>query len=654
MMPKPQLTYYQLGEGVTAFSTTRHGGFSTGSYGEFNVNRYCGDDAEAIRKNRQILCKQLRISDDRLLMPHQVHGTGVSQIGKTFFLLSKDIRQTALEGVDALMTNVPEVCIGVSTADCIPIIIYDPEHHAASVVHSGWRGTVANIAEAAVASMQRAYHSRPEDLKAVIGPGISLDNFEVGDEVYDQFSEAGYPMGQIARRDEKWHIDLWRCCQLQLEATGIPSSHVQTAGICTYAHSDDYFSARKLTVNSGRILTGVILRLIVLLFIINCSLFTSFAQSAFTPLEQQKISIETPGLFEQSDAFTIDFSLVRPSEYSFPLPVGTAEARKDYNVEITTTRGDAVKAMFDGVVRMSWEHPRFGKIIVLRHANGLETVYGRNAENRVKVGDQVKAGQTIAIVGGDDDRVYCEFAVMVNGARINPDMILDLKNRRLRLKTILCRLEGDRVRVTTVEPDPWDIASRTKKEGDSRLKASDPFKGSSKFTLKLSEIAENQWCYPLPGAKVISPYGQRGGRGHSGTDLKTKPNDPILAAFDGVVTMSQVFYGYGNCIVLRHDNGLETLYSHNSKNLVKVGDSVKCGQKIALTGRTGRATTEHLHFEIRVNGRPYNSNMIFDHANHRLLDTDVTFYKNGGTPAHSGRKTTRNTRNQHKRRKYFY
>jgi murein DD-endopeptidase MepM/ murein hydrolase activator NlpD len=352
------------------------------------------------------------------------------------------------------------------------------------------------------------------------------------------------------------------------------------------------------------------------------------AQSQFSAMEQQKISIETPGLFEQSDAFTVDFSLLKPNEYSFPLPVGKAEARKDYNVEITSTKGDAVKAMFDGVVRMSWNHPKFGKVIVVRHDNGLETVYGRNVENRVKVGDHVKAGQTIAIIGGEDGRVYCEFAVMVNGARINPDMILDLKMRRLRQKTIMCRLEGTRVRVTTVEPDPWDVASRTKNEDDARLKASDPFNGGSKFTLNLSAIPEGQWCYPLPGAKVISPYGGRGGRQHTGTDLKTKPNDPIFAAFEGVVTMSQVFYGYGNCIVIRHDNGLETLYSHNSKNLVNVGDRVKCGQKIALTGRTGRATTEHLHFEVRVGGKPYNSNMIFDHNTHKLLSGSVTFHKN--------------------------
>lgn len=126
------------------------------------------------------------------------------------------------------------------------------------------------------------------------------------------------------------------------------------------------------------------------------------------------------------------------------------------------------------------------------------------------------------------------------------------------------------------------------------------------------------WCYPLPGAKVISPYGARGGRNHSGTDLKTKPNDNILAAFDGEVVFSGNYYGYGNLVRIKHANGLETYYSHNSKNLVKQGDHVRAGDVIALTGRTGRATTEHLHFETRINGQHVNSNRFFDHTTHQL------------------------------------
>ena len=373
-------------------------------------------------------------------------------------------------------------------------------------------------------------------------------------------------------------------------------------------------------------------RLLFILVTYQLLFVTASAQQKFTALEQQKISIETPGLFEQSDAFTVDFALLRQDEYSFPLPVGKAEMGKDYGVEISSTKGDAVKAMFDGVVRMSWDHPKYGKVVVLRHDNGLETVYGRNVENRVKVGDAVKAGQTIAIIGGEGGRFFCEFAMMVNGARINPEMVLDLKSHRLLQKTILCQKIGFKVKVTTVDPDPWDNRSLAKNKKDSGLTASDPFGGGAKFTLNLANITEKEWCYPLPGAKVISPYGPRGGRMHSGVDLKTKPSDPIYAAFDGVVTMSQVYSGYGNCVVLRHANGLETLYSHNVKNLVKVGDKVKSGQQIALTGRTGRATTEHLHFEVRVNGKHYNPNIIFDHTTRQLKKDQVTFYKNGKTP----------------------
>ncbi len=256
----PKLLSYQIDRRVTAFSTTRHGGVSKGAYGEFNVNAYCGDDPKYIRSNRSLLCRQLGITDNHLVMPHQVHGTGITQISKTFFLLSDEIRRQALEGIDALITNVTGICIGVSTADCIPIIIYDPEHHAAAVVHSGWRGTVANIAGHAVASLERAYHSRPELLQAVIGPGISLESFEVGQEVYDAFADAGYPMGEIARQEAKWHIDLWSCCQMQLQAAGILPVRIQVAGICTFRETGDFFSARRQGIASGRILTGIVLR----------------------------------------------------------------------------------------------------------------------------------------------------------------------------------------------------------------------------------------------------------------------------------------------------------------------------------------------------------------------------------------------------------
>lgn len=115
-----------------------------------------------------------------------------------------------------------DVCIGVSTADCIPILLADTEHHAIAAVHAGWRGTVARIAEKAVAALTRYYETRPERVEAVIGPGISQAAFEVGDEVYEAFSRAGFNMKQIARREANGTLIYGRpiTCSLKIAASG--------------------------------------------------------------------------------------------------------------------------------------------------------------------------------------------------------------------------------------------------------------------------------------------------------------------------------------------------------------------------------------------------------------------------------------------------
>lgn len=256
----PQLYYYDLSERVTAFSTTRHGGVSLGNYASLNVNAYCGDTVEHIMENRRLLCRSLHLSDtSRLVIPHQVHGDEVCRITEDFFKQPETVRQTLLEGVDAVMTDVRYVCIGVSTADCIPILIYDPNHHCVCAVHAGWRGTVARIAEKAVAAMMESYGSRPSEMKAVIGPGISFEAFEVGQEVYDAFFQARFPMELISERLQKWHINLPLCNRLQLESMGLASENIAQSGICTYANVDDFFSARRLGIQSGRIFTGIVL-----------------------------------------------------------------------------------------------------------------------------------------------------------------------------------------------------------------------------------------------------------------------------------------------------------------------------------------------------------------------------------------------------------
>ncbi len=372
------------------------------------------------------------------------------------------------------------------------------------------------------------------------------------------------------------------------------------------------------------------------------------AKNEFTAAEQQQVSIATPGLFAQSQAFNVDFEIFRAKEYSFPLPVGKASLTNGNSVmRIETSKGDAVKAMFDGYVRLSRKTESMGNVIVIRHDNGLETVYANNAENLMKVGQHVDAGQTIAIVGTKEGETYCDFSIMVNGARINPETIIELKSHKLRRQTVQFRKIGSRINITVIGGKDSSVSRNdksdrndkgaNKKSGSSRGdhamtldpdEVNDPFTITNTFRLDLEKIEEKAWAYPLPDARVISPYG--GARRHSGVDLKTKPNDEIYAAFDGEVVASGPYYGYGNCIRIKHAYGLETLYSHQSKNMVKKGDKVKAGQVIGLTGRTGRATTEHLHFEVSFGGKRLDPAIIFDHSNHKLKAVTLHLTKGKG------------------------
>lgn len=254
---KPILRYYDLHPDVTAFSTTRRGGVSQGNYSQLNINGYCGDDEAHVAENRTLLAAELGIATERLFLPHQVHGVEVRALKDDFLRLDTEEQRRMLEGVDAVMTDVAGICIGVSTADCIPVLLYDPTHRAAAAIHAGWRGTVARIVQHTVRQMALVYGTDPRDLLAVVGPGISLDAFEVGDEVYEEFEQAGFDMTVLAERLKKWHINLPLCNQLQLVEQGVPAANIQQSGICTYSHPDEYFSARRLGIKSGRIFTGI-------------------------------------------------------------------------------------------------------------------------------------------------------------------------------------------------------------------------------------------------------------------------------------------------------------------------------------------------------------------------------------------------------------
>lgn len=127
---------------------------------------------------------------------------------------------------------------------------------------------------------------------------------------------------------------------------------------------------------------------------------------------------------------------------------------------------------------------------------------------------------------------------------------------------------------------------------------------------------------------ICSNYGFRRQRMHSGTDLKLQLGDPVVAAFDGKVRFARSYMAYGNVVVIRHPNGLETVYAHLSKIQVTVDQTVKAGDVIGLGGRTGRATATHLHFEVRLMGRTINPSELFDFTN-KTVRTPLYVYTSG-------------------------
>lgn len=248
---------------ISCFVTTRHGGCSTGNYASFNCTPYTGDDADCVRRNQASLCAALLEPPRELIIPFQTHSTASLIIDETYLDATPGERQSMLQGIDALITRIPGCCLCISTADCIPILLYDKRHRTVAAIHAGWRGTVGRILAKTLHRMQAVYGTSGKDVIACIGPGISLTSFEVGDEVYDTFRTEGFPMEYISvwkPETHKYHIDLWAANRLQLSDFGVPDAQVETAGICTYTRHEDFFSARRLGIKSGRILSGIMLK----------------------------------------------------------------------------------------------------------------------------------------------------------------------------------------------------------------------------------------------------------------------------------------------------------------------------------------------------------------------------------------------------------
>ena len=248
---------------VTVFSTTRHGGRGSGAYGTFNCTPYTGDEPSAVLTNQELLCKLVGVTAERLIIPYQTHSCNVMIIDESFMQLSDEARQSMLQEKDAVITDIPDVCLCVSTADCVPVLLYDSVREVVAAVHAGWRGTVGKIVAHTLQVMREHYGTQAADVHAIIGPCISLKAFEIGIEVYETFEQAGFDMEQIAHwhpEKEKYHINLPAANRLQLLADGVPEEQIHDSAICTYSQHEDFFSARRLGIRSGRILNGIVMK----------------------------------------------------------------------------------------------------------------------------------------------------------------------------------------------------------------------------------------------------------------------------------------------------------------------------------------------------------------------------------------------------------
>lgn len=227
-------------DGLAHGFTTRTGGVSEGAYTSLNLTRSRGDAPDRIAENRNRVRRALGL--DHLVLATQVHGRTVVRIDQP------PKGEMPAGEADALITDQPGLGLVCQTADCTPILLFDPGHQAVAAIHSGWRGTVQNIVAATVDAMGEAYGSRPADLVAAIGPSISPANYRVGPEVIAEFETAFDDLaGIVSPRDGEGgaQLDVGLACHRQLLDAGIPGAQIDRSPLCTYAEEERLFSARR-------------------------------------------------------------------------------------------------------------------------------------------------------------------------------------------------------------------------------------------------------------------------------------------------------------------------------------------------------------------------------------------------------------------------
>lgn len=237
--------------GVIHFFTLRQARFEGDLYGAINLCHYVDDSPEHVAESRRRVAAAIGIDASHLWLPRQVHGSEV-----------KVVTSATPNGAecDAVITTEPGLCIAVSTADCVPVLLVAHGNHpGVAAIHAGWRGTVAHIVRQAALQLMQVTGATPSQLTAAIGPSISPAAFEVGQEVADAFCTAGFERC-ILTTPTKPHIDLWQANVEELLAVGVDIENIDCTPICTMQNADRLYSARAQGVHSGRMASCIMLQ----------------------------------------------------------------------------------------------------------------------------------------------------------------------------------------------------------------------------------------------------------------------------------------------------------------------------------------------------------------------------------------------------------
>ena len=230
---------------VVALQSTRNGGISDGAFCSLNLGRNTEDREERVHENTRLLCAAAGINPEYLVTSRQIHGTAI--------LFAK--KPGNYDGYDALITDRVDLFLCIFTADCYPILIYDPRHNASGAVHAGWKGSAEGIVLKTIEAMQKNFNSCPEECLAYIGTGISPEAYEVDREVALKFPAESLLRSSLSQRENKYLLDLGVVNYRQLLASGISPSNIERSPFCSVRDSNMFFSHRRDQGKTGRMVS---------------------------------------------------------------------------------------------------------------------------------------------------------------------------------------------------------------------------------------------------------------------------------------------------------------------------------------------------------------------------------------------------------------